>query len=107
VESLKHPSHVINSDIDEADDIEDKWAIFIGQANNVLCYFRKLTANVKQVLFNYYCLSLFGSSLWRLDHGLIETVCVTRRQVIRRIWSLARMAHSDLQPLLSRSLPIR
>jgi hypothetical protein len=107
VESFKHLGHVINSDFDDADDIEDKRAVFIGQANNVLCYFRKLTANVKQVLFNYYCLSLFGSSLWRLDHGLIETVCIAWRQAIRRIWSLPRTARSDLLPLLSRSLPIR
>jgi hypothetical protein len=31
----------------------------------------------------------------------------TGNQAIRRIWSLPRTAHSDLLPLLSRSLPIR
>jgi hypothetical protein len=83
VESFKHLGHVINSDFDDAGDNEDKRAVFIGQANNVSCYFGKLTAKVKQVLFNHYCLSLFGSSLWRLDHDLIETVCTAWRQAIR------------------------
>ena len=107
VESFKHLGHVICSDFDDAGDIQDKLAVFIGQANNVLCYFGKLTASVKQVLFNYYCLSLFGSSLWRLDHEMIETVCIAWRKAVRRIWSLPRTAHCDLLPHLSRTLPMR
>jgi hypothetical protein len=39
--------HVINYEFDYNDDIEDKRAVFIGQANNILFYFGKLSAHVK------------------------------------------------------------
>jgi hypothetical protein len=35
VESFKHLGHVISSDFDDAGDIQDKLAVFIGQANNM------------------------------------------------------------------------
>lgn len=106
VESYKHLGHIINSTFDDNDDIADKRAVFIGQANNVLCYFGKLSARVKQHLFHSYCMSLFGCELWRLDHNNIDTLCTAWRRAIRRVWSLPLTAHKDLLPLLCNSLPL-
>ena len=58
VEHYKHLGHIINSAFDDSDDIADKRAAFIGQANNILCYFGKLSSEVKQHLFNSYCVRL-------------------------------------------------
>ena len=106
VEHYKHLGHIINSAFDDSDDIADKRAAFIGQANNILCYFGKLSSEVKQHLFNSYCMSLFGCELWRLDHDSIDTLSVAWRRAIRRVWSLPPTAHTDLLPLLCNSLPL-
>jgi hypothetical protein len=55
----------------------------------------------KRLFFNYYCLSLFGSSLSQLEHGLTETVCIPWHQAIRRMQTQPRAARSDLLPLLT------
>ena len=56
VEHYKHLGHIINSAFDDNEDIADKRAAFIGQANNILCYFGKPSSEVKQHLFNSYCI---------------------------------------------------
>ena len=104
VEHYKHLGHIINSAFDDSDDIADKRAAFIGQASNFLCYFGKLSYEVKQHLFNSYCMSLFGCELWRLDHDSINTLSVAWRRAIRRVWSLPLTAHTDLLPLYRSTL---
>ena len=46
VDSYKHLGHVINSDLTDDIDILEKRAVFIGQANNIICYFANLNAAV-------------------------------------------------------------
>jgi hypothetical protein len=55
VDSYRHLGHVINSEFDDSDDIVEKRAIFIKQANNVLCYFGKLSAQLSK----YYLILLY------------------------------------------------
>ena len=52
VERYKHLGHIINFSFDDGDDITDKRAVFVRQANNIRCYFGKLSADVKNQLFN-------------------------------------------------------
>ena len=106
VSSYKHLGHVINNRFNDDDDLYDKRASFIGQANNVICYFNKLSADVKQRLFNSYCTSFFGCELWRLDHPVIGCISVAWRRAIRRIWSLPHTAHCNLLPLICDSLNV-
>jgi hypothetical protein len=106
VDSYKHLGHIINSQFDDCDDIADKRSVFIGQANNVICYFGNLSSYVKQRLFNSYCTSFFGCELWPLDHREIESLCTAWRRAIRRVWSLPYTAHNFLLPILSNSLPL-
>ena len=41
----------------------DRWNNYIGQVNNVACYFDKLTWRVRLKLHQSYCSSLFGCEL--------------------------------------------
>jgi hypothetical protein len=105
VESYKHLGHVINSAFDDREDIADKRGAFVGQGNNVICYFNKLGSHVRQQLFDAYCTSFFGCELWRLDHPEIDSLCVAWRRAIRHIWFLPPTTHCALLPLISKSLP--
>jgi len=58
VYSFVHLGHVIRSDMDDNDDIENQRCNFIGQTNNVWCYFGKLVSDVKYSLFKSYCRSI-------------------------------------------------
>jgi hypothetical protein len=107
VDNYKHLGHVISSEQTDDTDISEKRAVFIGQANNVLCYFAKLSAKVKYQLFISYCTSFFGSELWRIDNAGIESVCTAWRRAVRRIWSLPYRAHGRLLPLLCNCLSVQ
>ena len=106
VDSYKHLGHVISNTFSDDVDIGEKRSTFIGQANNVLCYFAKLSSNVKWRLFFTYCNSFFGSELWRLDNACIEDICTAWRKGIRRIWTLPYNTHSRYLPLLCKCIPI-
>ena len=69
VDNYKHLGHIISNRRSDDVDITDKRSVFIGQANNVLCYFARLNVNVKLRLFSSYCSSFFGSELWQLDNN--------------------------------------
>jgi hypothetical protein len=66
VESFKHLGHVISSQMEDAADITNRRNDFVGQVNNLLCYFRKLTSHVKYILFRSYCTSFLGCELCSL-----------------------------------------
>ena len=98
--------HIISSNFEDTNDIEDKRNSFIGQVNSVLCYFGKLNSSTKLRLFNSYCNSFFGSELWDLHNPAIENVSIAWRKAIRRVWALPAMTHGYLLPLISRCLPL-
>ena len=47
VQSFQHLGHTITSQLNDVPDINAKQYAFIGQKNNELCFFRKLTSYVK------------------------------------------------------------
>ena len=69
---------------------------FIRQANSVLYSFRATDPLTKMRLFQAYCLSLYGCSLWRLDCPALRSLGVAFNQVIKRIWHLPRNCHTAI-----------
>ena len=63
VTSFVHLGYTINTELTDKDDILHKRCTFIGQVNNVLCYFPRLDADVRHELFTSYCSSIFGRSI--------------------------------------------
>ena len=47
-------------------------------------------------LFQAYCLSFYGSSLWRLDCPELNSLSVAFNIVIRRIWNLPQRSHTSV-----------
>ena len=56
---------------------------FLRKANFVL--FKSSDPHVKMELFQAYCLSFYGSSLWRLDCPELNSLSVAFDNVVRRI----------------------
>ena len=106
VDSFSHLGHIITSFLDDIDDIRQRRNSFIGQTNNVLCFFNKLDTSVKLKLFKSYCSSLYGSELWSLDSNHVDIICVAWRKALRRILQLPYNCHSYLIPIMSDTLPL-
>jgi len=106
VDSFSHIGHVITSSLDDVDDIQQRRNSFVGQTNNVLCFFNKLNTAVKLQLFKSYCSSLYGSELWSLDSNHVDIICIAWRKALRRILQLPYNCHSYFLPIISDSLPI-
>jgi len=63
VQSFSHLGLLITSDSDDGEDITIRKHFFIGQVNNTLCYFGKLSSFVKYNLFHVLCTSYYGCEL--------------------------------------------
>jgi hypothetical protein len=90
----------------DKDDIQNRRNRFIGQANNVLCFFGKLDLSAKIKLFQSYCSSIYGCELWSLDNDNIESFCCAWRNALRRVLGLPNNSHCYLLPILTDTLPI-
>ena len=106
VDSFSHLGHVITCQSDDRTDILKRKCDFVGQANNVLCYFGKLKSYIKCKLFQSYCTSMYGCELWLLNDVYISDFCVAWRKALRRVWNLPYNCHSYLLPLLCQCLPV-
>lgn len=106
VDSFAHLGHVITNLLSDNADIMKRCNDFVGQANNVLCFFNKLNSSIKCKLFLSYCMSLYGSELWLLSNDFINDLCVSWRKCARRIWGLPYNSHCFLLPLLCQCLPL-
>jgi len=67
VSSYCHLGHLVASIRDDNLDIIGLQSRFIGQVNSMLCFFGKVSSNIKLCLFRSYCTSYFyGYELWNL-----------------------------------------
>jgi len=60
VSSYCHLGHVITNSLDDEPDIMNRQNSFIGQVNTMMCFFDKLSFDVKIRLFHSYCTSYYG-----------------------------------------------
>ena len=75
VSSFSHLGHVITDTLDDGPDITKRLGNFIGQVNDVLCFFGKVSCDVKARLFRAYCTSFYGCELWDLSSGSLSAFC--------------------------------
>lgn len=107
VNSFEHLGHIITNQLVDNDDIIKRRNTFIGQVNNVLCFFSKLKSCIIYKLFQSYCMSLYGCELWLLNNMHIDDLCVSWRKSLRRVWRLPYTTHCYSLPLLSQCLPLK
>jgi len=73
VRSYPHLGHIIASPLDDSEDILQRRNCFIGQVNNMVCFFDKLSWAIKLSLYKAYCSSIFGCELWLLDSLVLKS----------------------------------
>ena len=59
VNTFFHLGHLITSSLYDDEDIVRRRGDFIGQVNNVICYFLELNSFVRNNLFRSYCTSFY------------------------------------------------
>jgi len=79
---------------------------FIGQANNVVCWFGKLDYITKTRLLKAYCSSFYGSELWDFANVNVSSVCKSWRRALRRVWKVSFNCHTAIINALSNSISI-
>ncbi len=98
-DNATHLGHVIGKDYNSKN-ISHGVSKLINNANTMLAKFGHCSSGVKANLFQTYCTSFYGSVLWRLNSPIMSRFHVTWRKIIRRVWRLPNLAHSNLLPIL-------
>ena len=101
VGSVKHLGHIINNNLDDSPDILAKRAAFIGQANFIISTFKYLTPMFLHKIFTVYCMSFFGSQLWKLEVKSLDPLVKSYNIALRKLFQLPYNSHRSVLYYLS------
>ena len=96
VDSVVHLGNILQFNLSDRLDIHSKSMSFIRKANTVLFRFKCTDPLTKMKLLQSYCLSLYGSCLWRLDCEELNSLSASFNNIIRRIWNLPRISRTSI-----------
>ena len=66
------------------------------RTNNLIADFSYAESTTLSLLYNSYCMNVYGSHLWHLNNKSVESSIVAWRKTIRRIWRLNDRTHNAL-----------
>ena len=96
VDKACHLGNILNCNLSDSDDIKSKIGHFIGSVNKLLANFRFVQSHILFKLFQRYCTSFYGCTLWNLDSNSINDLYVAWNKSVRKIWGLPYTAHTRL-----------
>ena len=70
------------------------------RTNHLMAKFGYCSSDIRSHLFNSYCSSFYGSSLWSLNSAEANRFYTTWRKCIRRIWNVPYRTHNILVPCI-------
>ena len=79
---------------------------FNSEVNLLMAQFGKVFSSTRHQLFQAYCMSFYGSSLWDYSGNEVDRIFVAWRKAVRFLWKLPRNTHCVLLSLLSKDIPI-
>ena len=75
---------------------------FNRRVNNLLADFSFVDSKTPSVLFDSYCMSIYGSQLFKLyDKNSVNCIYVAWRKAIRKIWKIPNISHCRLLPYIN------
>ena len=95
-DTVVHLGHILSFDSSDTADILFKARDLVRKANLMLHTFSSADPLVKSCLLKFYCLSLYGCSLWNLSCHSLCSIEVSFNNILRRIWKLPRNCHTGI-----------
>ena len=96
VDTVTHLGHILRFDLDDGDDIIRCTREMVRKANYMLRSFSCADVLVETKLYQSFCLSLYGCSLWNLSCKSFSIIEVAFNNIIRKIWALPRDSHTRI-----------
>ena len=87
-------------------DTDYKLGKFYQNVNKLIANFNGIQSNVIASLFNSYCCSYYGSSIWRLSSSQVHRVIIAWNKAVRRLWRVHYQTHTSLLPVLMNCIPL-
>ena len=97
VEKCDHLGHTLSSDGSLDHDAREKRASFIDSTVKTREMFGFAHPQEQILAMEKYCISLYGSTLWRLDSKVVESICATWNTAIKLAWNVPRACRSYLK----------
>ena len=95
-DTVVHLGHILSFDNLDTADILFKARDLVRKANLMLHTFSAEDPLVKSCLFKFYCLSLYGCSLWNLSCHSLCSIEVSFNNIYRRIWNLPHNCYTGI-----------
>ena len=118
LDTVTHLGHLVHYNLSDTPDIDDKMRSMIRKANCLfaslpLCLFASLPlclfasfprvgSPVLSRLFQSYCLSLYGSSIWSLSSSSLHNLEIAFNKILRQIWRLPNRSHTGIVHLVAK-----
>ena len=83
--SVIHLGHILSYDLSDTEDIIAKKKDLCCKANCMVNIFSTCDPTTKTVLFRSFCLSLYGSALWRLSCPALRSLEVTFNNILQKL----------------------
>ena len=93
--------HLLRYDLNDNENINDKLRCMVRNANCLLASFPRVESPILSRLFQSYCLSLYGSSLWSLSSPFFRNIEVAFYKILCRIRYLPNRCHTGILHLVA------
>ena len=103
--SAVHLGHTISS-VDRSKILKSAINNFWRHFTMFMSNFSSLSASMRNALFNQFCCSFYGSPLWLLTSGSVQSLCINWRKALRSLWKLSPRTHCDIITALSQNMPL-
>ena len=71
--------------------------------NNLLADFSHCDSNTLSLLFQSYCMNIYGSQMWQFNTRFVNQFFTCWRKAIRRLWKIPFRTHNNLVHLINKS----
>ena len=100
-QSIVHLGHILSHDLLDREDIVSIKKDLCRKANCLLHIFSSCNPHIKSILFQSFCLSLYGSTLWNVSSPELQHLEVACNNILKKIWSLPRRCHTSILHLVA------
>ena len=94
--TVVHLGHILSHELSDNPDIIAIRQDMCRKANHMLATFRCCNPVTKTKLMQSFCMSLYGSSLWKTSSTELRSLETARNNLLRKIWNLPKQCHTAI-----------